>query len=192
MKLTKWALVVPAMIAAFGCATGTRPRSLDSSERARVYYEQGISLSQEERYEEALSAFKKAVDSYPDYGDAYYNMGIVYHELDRDEQAIEAYQKAIDINPRDVTARNNLGNVYIRREQLSAAIGVLEQAVTIDSTYGLARHNLALAYYLAKMYHRAEEQLEELKLLGITPDADLTEAVDNALNREKGAGSQRD
>jgi tetratricopeptide (TPR) repeat protein len=156
-------------------------------EKARVHYEMGVSLSREQNFKEALSAFKRAVHLYPDYGDAYYNMGIAYYELDRDDQAIEAYRRAIEINPRDVTARNNLGNVFLRQGLLSAAIAELEQAVKIDPTYGLAHHNLALAYYLARMYHRAQDHIDKLKLLGIDADPDLVEAVDAVLNPEESA-----
>ncbi len=192
MNRTRWAMIVSMLVVLFGCAAGTRTSSKDSFEKARIHYEQGVFLSQERQYKGALSAFKKAVSLYPDYGDAYFNMGIVYYELDRDDEAIEAYQKAIAIDPRDVTARNNLGNLYIRQGQLSAAIEMLEQAVRIDPTYGVARSNLALAYYLAKMYHRARDELNELKGLGITPDPDLMESVEAALSSGGTAGDGGD
>lgn len=180
-------VILAGLVVGFGCATRTGPPSAGNVEKARVYYEQGVSLTQEERFRDALSAFKKAVDLYPEYGDAYYNMGIAYHRLDRIEDAIGAYQKAIDIDPKDVTARNNLGNLYVRQGALSAAIRELEQAVRIDPTYGAAHHNLALAYYLARMYHRAKDHLDQLEVLGLTPDADLVKAVDTALSPGKEA-----
>jgi Tfp pilus assembly protein PilF len=186
MKGMRCVAIALGLIALFGCAAGRKTASVDSAEKARAYYERGVSLSGEKRFKEALSAFKKAVDLYPDYGDAYYNMGIAYHELDRADEAIDAYRKAIDIDPEDVTARNNLGNVFMRQGQMSAAIRELEQAVKIDPTYGLARHNLALAYYLARMYHRAKDQIDELKVLGIAPDPGLVEAVDAALSPGEG------
>ncbi len=186
MKGLRWVATVLGLIALLGCAAGRKTGSMDSAEKARAHYERGVSLSGEKRFKEALSAFTKAVDIYPDYGAAYYNMGIIYHELDLADDAIAAYRKAIEIDPEDVTARNNLGNVLMRQGHLSAAIRELEQAVKIDPTYGLARHNLALAYFLARMYHRAKDQIDALKVLGIAPDPGLVEAVDAALNPGRG------
>lgn len=181
MKGVRSMLIIFCVAVMFGCAS-KRPPSVEPSEEARQYHEQGVFLSREGRFEEALSAFKKAVRRYPEYGKAYYNMGIIYHELGQDDKGIEAYGKAIEINPRDAAAHMNLGNIFLRQGQLSAAIMELETAVKIDPDYGPAHHNLALAYYLARMYYRAEDHLNELERLGISPDVDLRNAVDAALN----------
>jgi len=186
MKGVGFSLIIVFSVVMFGCATGSKPTSTGPSQKASTYYQKGVSLSREGKYEEGLKALKKAVRLYPQYGNAYYNMGIVYYELDRVREAVEAYQKAIEIKPGDAAAHNNLGNVYLRQGQLSAAIVELEQAVRIDPNYGRAHHNLALAYYLARMYHRAQDHLDELKRLGISPEADLVEAVDAALSFEEG------
>lgn len=180
------ALIILCVAVMFGCATTKGPGPLEPSRKARTYYERGVSLSKDERYQEALSAFKKAVSLYPDYGNAYYNMGIIYHDLDRAERAIQAYRKAIEINPKDAAAHMNLGNIYLRQGQLSVAILELEEAVKIDPGYGLAHHNLILAYYLARMYHRSWDHLNQMELLGISPDPDLRDAVAAALHLEEG------
>ena len=168
----------------YGCATGSRSTPREPSEKARRYYEKGVALSGEGRYSDALSSLKKAVRAHPDYGDAYYNMGVIYHALELDEDAIKAYEKAISINPQDAPAHNNLGNIYIRQIRLSEAIRKLERAVRIDPGYEQARHNLALAYYLARMYNRAWEQITVLNRLGVSPDPELVDAVAAALNPE--------
>jgi len=186
MKGVRCVVIISCIGLMVGCATGSRSTSTEPSGKARAHYERGVSLSQEGKDREALSALKKAVSVYPGYSDAYYNMGIVYQRLDRTEEAIEVYQKAVEINPKDASAHNNLGNVYLRQNRLSEAILELEEAVRINPTYGLAHHNLALAYYLARMYHRAWDHLNELKALGMSPDTDLMEAVAAALNLEEG------
>ena len=186
MKGMKSALMMSCLVVIVGCATGTKHRvPQEPSEKARTYYEQGVTRIEEGEFDEALSALKRAVRAYPRYGDAYYNMGIAYQKMGGLEEAIDAYQKAIEINPGDAAAHNNLGNVYLRQGRLGEAIAELDQALKIDPTYGLAHHNMALACYLAKMYHRALEHLNELKRLGMSPEADLMEAVAAALNLGK-------
>jgi tetratricopeptide (TPR) repeat protein len=170
----------------YGCATGSRSTRPEPSKKARRYYTKGVDLTREGRYSDALSSLRKAVRSHPDYGDAYYNMGVIYHALELDEEAIKAYEKAIRINPLDAAAHNNLGNIYIRQNRLSEAIRTLERAVRIDSGYEQARHNLALAYYLARMYHRAWEQITVLNRLGGSPDPELIDVIAEALKPEGG------
>ena len=192
MKGMRWALIIFCVVVVFGCARQTKPPPLDPLEKARVYYEQGVSLSRQRSFKKALLAFRKAVRLYPSYGDAYYNMGIIYHELDEVEDSMEAYKKAIGINPEDVGAHNNLGNLFLRQGQLSAAILEFEKAVKFDPTYGLAHHNLACAYFFARMHHRAWEHLNESKRLGFTPDPDLVEALSAELHPEQGQGEEKE
>jgi tetratricopeptide (TPR) repeat protein len=186
MKGVRCILVILCLAVTYGCATGSRSTTTDPSKKARNHFEKGVALSSEGRYDEALSALKKAVRAYPDYGDAYYNMGVVYHALGSEEDAAKAYERAIDINPRDAGAHNNLGNIFIRQTRLSEAIRELEEAVRINPEYERARHNLALAYYLARMYHRAWDQIAALNRLGVSPDAELIDAVAEALNPKTG------
>jgi Flp pilus assembly protein TadD len=184
MRSVRSLLLVLSLLVIFGCTTTGKPPSPERTKEAAQYHEQGVALSREGRFEEALSAFKRATKLSPDYGKAYYNMGVVYYELGDDEEAIEAYEKAIEIDPNDAAARMNLGNSFLRQGHLASAISELETVVRIEPTYGLAHHNLALAYYLAHMYHRAWDHLGKMELLGITPDADLKDAVSTALHPE--------
>lgn len=184
MKGVRCILFMLCLVVIYGCATGSRSTTTDPPKKARKHFEKGVALSSEGRYGEALSALKKAVRAYRDYGDAYYNLGVVYHTLGLDEEAVKAYERAIEINPRDAGAHNNLGNMYIRQTRLSEAIRELEEAVRINPDYERARQNLALAYYLAKMYHQAWDQISALNRLGVSPDAELIDAVADALKPE--------
>jgi tetratricopeptide (TPR) repeat protein len=184
MKGARCLAILLGLALIYGCATGSRSTRREPSDKARKYYEKGVALSAEGRYSDALSSLKKAVRAHADYGDAYYNMGVIYHKLGLDEDAIKAYEQAICINPQDAPAHNNLGNIHIRHVRLSDAIRELEEAVRIDPGYDQAHHNLALAYYLAKMYHRAWDEITVLNRLGVTPDSELIDAVAAALNPE--------
>jgi tetratricopeptide (TPR) repeat protein len=186
MKLARCVLIMVGIAIMIGCATTPRSTSSGPSERARAHYEKGVRLSQEGELKKALAALKRAVKAYPGYGDAHYNMGIVYQKMNRAENAVRAYQKAIEINPEDAAAHNNLGNIYLRQNRLGEAIDELSAAVRTVPDYGLAHHNLALAYYLAGMYHKAWDHLNEMKRLGIVPEPDLMEAVGSLLNIKEG------
>ncbi len=62
-------------------------------------YNMGNAYKNLTEYQQAIIAYKKAIEIKPDYSDAYYNMGDVYNILKEFQQAISAYKKAIEIEP---------------------------------------------------------------------------------------------
>ncbi|MEO1404045.1 MAG: tetratricopeptide repeat protein, partial [Cyanobacteria bacterium J06635_1] len=56
------------------------------------------------RYDEAISAYEKAIELDPDDATAHYNLGNTYKALKRYDEAISAYEKAIELDPDDATA----------------------------------------------------------------------------------------
>ncbi len=65
----------------------------------REVYEEGARLFEEERYEEAVDAFRQVIEDMPQYFRAWKDKGKALWELDRLEEAIAAYQKALEIKP---------------------------------------------------------------------------------------------
>ena len=56
----------------------------------------GNVLKKQDKLEEAIEAFQKALTIEPDFAEAYYNMGSALYEQDNLEGAIEAFQKALE------------------------------------------------------------------------------------------------
>ena len=69
----------------------------------------GVVLKEQEKTDEALTAFKKSISLNPNYAEAYNNMGVVLKDQDKTDQAIEAYNKALSLKPDYAEAYNNLG-----------------------------------------------------------------------------------
>ena len=65
----------------------------------KQYNNIGIALQKQNKLEEAIEAYNKAISIKPDHADAYNNMGIALKEQGKLEEAIEAYKKAISIKP---------------------------------------------------------------------------------------------
>src|SRR5262245_36581570 len=68
----------------------------------------GIAAFQQQRYEQAVDALRKAVELGMGV-DAQINLGEALRALNRHEEAIAAYQAAIKANPDNPTAHANLG-----------------------------------------------------------------------------------
>lgn len=66
---------------------------------ANTHCHQGESFLSDERYDEALAEFQKAIDSEPDHARAYFGRGHVYQRTKRYTNAIIAFQQAIKFKP---------------------------------------------------------------------------------------------
>jgi len=67
----------------------------------------GATLCNLNQYEEALNAFKKAIELDQKFSLYWNNIGLALAELGRFQEAVEAYDKAIELDPRLILARNN-------------------------------------------------------------------------------------
>ena len=59
----------------------------------------GVIFKDQGKLEEAIEAYKKAIDLNSNSPELYSNMGVALQDLGKLEEAIEAYKKAIDLNP---------------------------------------------------------------------------------------------
>ncbi len=87
-----------------------KSRSLTRS--AMLYQQQG-------NLDLAISEYKKAIDLYPEYGEAICNLGLVYAEQGKLEEAIKYYEKAVKLMPNDFRAYfNSMRLRLFRRKSL--------------------------------------------------------------------------
>ena len=68
-----------------------------------------VRLSQN-KIEEAISDYEKAIEIVPLAPDAYLNRGIAYERLKKWSEAIADYNQVIELDPKDPVAYNNRGN----------------------------------------------------------------------------------
>ena len=84
-------------------------------------------LREQGRYDEALSAFDRAVEINPQYAMAWNNRGTTLASLGRYDEAILAYDRAIELNPQDPDSWYNKG----------VALNLLNR--TVEADVALAR-----------------------------------------------------
>ena len=84
------------------------PVDSDLDPDAVAFYEKGLKLMNEKKYQKALEYYQKAVKIEPDYADAINGMGAAYSWLDDNVKAVEYYRKAYDLDKTDSTILGNI------------------------------------------------------------------------------------
>jgi tetratricopeptide (TPR) repeat protein len=74
---------------------------------ANSWYKQGNDMMVQEKNEDAILAYDKAIELDPTHASAWNNKGIAMFRLKRYEDAIKCYDKAIELNPNHANAWYN-------------------------------------------------------------------------------------
>ena len=120
----------------------------NSLEAAHAYIE-GQNLLAEGKPEEALAAYKKAVEIDPNLGRAYSGMGTVANNLRRRDEALEAYNKALSLLDR-MTERERFrtrGSYYAAMGNADKARDENQKLIERFPSDAAGLSNLALAYF---------------------------------------------
>lgn len=143
--------------------------------KGRPYNNRGDALVDEERYEEALLDFDKAVELLPKYAMAYYNRGNLYQKQKKYEQALADFNYAIRYRRNFDKAYNNRGTLYKETNRLDEALVDYDRAISLNPDYHMAYNNRGTVHILQKQYQLAVEDLDK----AITLKPDFAEAFGN-------------
>ena len=93
-----------------------RDAEIEKPESPKLSYNIGNVMYQQEKYQDALERYYKAlsIDEPQDQAATYYNMGNALYRSGKYPEAIQSYQKCLDINPDDEDAKYNIE--YVRKK----------------------------------------------------------------------------
>jgi len=100
-----------------------------SPDDPEISFQRGVCRLTQHRYDEARSAFDRALEKQPDYAEAFINRGLAWEGLKKDDKAAGDYKKALSLIPAAAKAHLNLGLILYRRADYTAARPHLEGAV---------------------------------------------------------------
>jgi tetratricopeptide (TPR) repeat protein len=95
------------------------------------HYNQGMELFAEDRLEEAIAAFRQALEEDPGYADALQALAMIYGNQDRLDEAIEVGKRLIEASPDDELAYTSLSILYQRKGMIAEAESVGAKARTL-------------------------------------------------------------
>ncbi|MGI0495510.1 tetratricopeptide repeat protein [Alkalinema pantanalense CENA528] len=133
-------------------------------EDSEYWFDLALTCQNLKRYDEAITAYQKAIELNPKFAYPHNGLGAVYYYQKRYDEAISAYQKAIELDPKYASPHYNLGNLYQEHKRYDEAITAYEKAIEIDSKFAPAHNNLGKIYQELKnntlaiqSYHQALE-----------------------------------
>ena len=116
---------------------------------AESAFRKGNELSQEERWEQAIAEYDRAIALDPELADAYLRRGIAYGNLVQHERAVVDFNRAIEVNPSDAAAwyyrgwsNLNLGKYQQAIADADKSIGIQADAPDPYYNRGMARSAL--------------------------------------------------
>jgi tetratricopeptide (TPR) repeat protein len=128
---------------------------------AEQYFKHGVSLYEAGQYQQAIDAYKKAVQLNPGSADANYNLGMAYSSLGQYKEAIEAYKRAIHIKPDYEAVYYNLGHAYSNLKQYDNSVKAFRHAIREKPDYIEAYYGLGNAYLDSGKDEKAIHTFEE-------------------------------
>jgi predicted TPR repeat methyltransferase len=117
----------------------------------------GNVLVERERLEEAVEAYRQAIELDPRHANAHSNLGAALKALRRFDEAAAAYQKAIELDPDHADAHNNMGNLLSNQGRTREALAYFCKAVTLSPRHPESNKMLGIAYYTLGQIDKAAE-----------------------------------
>jgi tetratricopeptide (TPR) repeat protein len=111
-------------------------------------------------YDEAIKAFKDAIQVKADFAEAHNGLGDAYLYSGRPQEAITAYMQAIKLNPNYAEAYNGLGVAYADTYQPEESLRALKQAIRLRPDSPANFYFAGLAY---KKLGKRKEAIEALR-----------------------------
>jgi len=135
--------------------------ALDSLQQSVVYQKIGSIRAELADFEQAVSAYKKALEFTPDNSEARLGLGDVYLREGKPDDALAEYDPVAAASPQSVPAQFRVADANLRRGNYPEAAKAAAKALAIDPKHQRARYIQATA--LLRM-DRKEEGDKELEL----------------------------
>ena len=128
---------------------------------------EGASFYDEGKIDDAIDAFKEALEIDPEESEAHYYLGNAYADKEMLDEAIAMYKNAVEYNPEFVDAYLNLSMLYLDMDLIEEAISLCKHAVSTNPDDAFLCFHLGEAYAMNLQYKEAIEEYK--KAMSINP-----------------------
>jgi tetratricopeptide (TPR) repeat protein len=153
-------------------------------------FKQGVRLAGENKIDEAIQAFQRAVELKQDFAEAYLNLGILLFRQQKDDEAESALLKALELKPEESMPKNALAEInyekaksLIQADEMDEALEKLKLAYSYNAGHSYVNYLLGYVYYKKEMKNEAVKHFEAF--LQLEPNSPRVEKVKELLNTLK-------
>jgi len=125
--------------------------------RADLFFEQGLLFDADSKYEQALASYDKALEIKPDYHQAWTNRGNVLKKLGKHDEAEKSSKQALKFSSKTFEYWNSEGIALISLGNYSEALKSLNKALELRPNDCNTLYNKANAL---KKLHRSKEEMD--------------------------------
>jgi tetratricopeptide (TPR) repeat protein len=119
------------------------------------YHKLGNSLQSSGQFDDAIVAYKKAIELNPNFSWYYHSLGDVLQKLERWEDAVAAYRKAVELNPDFSWSYHNLGDALLKLRQWEQAAAAYRSEIALNWDFAWSFCNLGDALTQLKSWDEA-------------------------------------
>jgi tetratricopeptide (TPR) repeat protein len=160
-----------------------RPAESEEQESALTWFERGSALDGDpSSYEDAIAAYRRAIEIEPDFADAHCNLGTLYYNRGDRAAARAAYEDVLRIDAGHLEASFNLGNLFEEEGRRETALHHYKVAVRADPFFPEAHLNLALLYEKLGLSRSACDHWR--RYLQLVPEGSWAELARERLDRK--------
>ena len=146
----------------------------------KFYLNEGIELTNQSKFEDALESLNKAIELNPSNALSYFSKAIAYHNLGQFRAAYENYGKAILLDKKMIDAYYNraqaiLGLEDATEDELKEALSNLETATELDPRFIDAHYYSAVVKKKLGLYESVIVSLN--KVLDLQPESPYSKAL---------------
>ena len=135
---------------------------------AKDFAKQGNAFYFEDRYNDAVNFYNKALEIQPEYYEVLLNRGTALDKLRHDEEAIASYDRAIQIEPNKYEPWHNRGVTLQRGGLYEEAIASFDAAIRLQPNAPSTWYNKSCCYALQGNVELALESLQQSIMLAPT------------------------
>jgi len=138
----------------------------ESKEYDQKYYS-GMRLYGEQKYEQAITVFKKIIEENPSFPKTYYKLILAYKQIERLDEAAQYFQSLLTNNPGNGYFFYGIGMVDKLKGNFLSAQNNIIKAVELSTNYPSIYKNLVDVYHKLDQLKKAEEFINEQ--IGMNP-----------------------
>jgi putative PEP-CTERM system TPR-repeat lipoprotein len=149
-----------------------RALSLTYPDSPEVHYWLGELYEDEDHTDEAIKAYKKAIDLKRDYFEAYSDLALLYKVSKQLDAELSLYKQAVEAIPASTDLMKGLASALANKKQYEEAVTTLKRVIEIDSEDFDSHNTLGLHHMSLRQYEKAAQAfMETVKLKPTSPNA---------------------